>query len=112
MVYLRRISFAAIVAALTLLACAPARADVIDGDWCSADGRHISIHGPQIVTPQGTKTTGNYSRHFFSYTIPPNDPSAGTEVYMALVNEFTVHLRTGKDPSSATEIWKRCDQIS
>ena len=31
----------------------PAHADAIDGDWCRADGKRMSIHGPAIVTPGG-----------------------------------------------------------
>jgi hypothetical protein len=87
-------------------------ADVIDGHWCSPDGRRFSIQGPAIVTPAGTRTQGDYSRHFFSYVVPPNDPQAGQTVSMVLVNEETVHLRIGATPSYSsdgpTEIWHRC----
>ena len=89
-----------------------AHADVIDGNWCSGDGRHFSITGPTIFTPDGTKTAGSYSRHAFSYTIPAPDPSAGAHVFMILLNEVTVRLKIGKDPATPTEIWKRCDVTS
>ncbi|MBV9635174.1 MAG: hypothetical protein JOZ40_11155 [Methylobacteriaceae bacterium] len=102
----------ALAAAAVLAGAGVARADVIDGDWCSTEGRHFSIRGPNIVTPEGTKTEGNYSRHSFSYTIPPSEPSAGTQVFMVLLNEFTVRLRTGTDPGAPAQIWKRCDQTS
>src|SRR6266702_5742386 len=34
-------------------------ADVIDGDWCRADGKRMKIHGPEIVTPGGNQTRGD-----------------------------------------------------
>jgi hypothetical protein len=109
---IRAASIAAFLAPLVVLGGGSARADVIDGDWCSADGRHISIRGPEIVTPEGTKTSGNYSRHFFSYKVPGNEAAAGSEVHLMLLNEFTVRLRIGGDPGAPAEIWKRCDQTS
>ncbi len=33
-------------------------ADVIDGDWCRADGKRMKIRGPEIVTPGGNQTRG------------------------------------------------------
>ena len=35
-----------------------ARADAIDGDWCRADGKRMSIRGPDIVTPGGHNIRG------------------------------------------------------
>jgi len=89
-----------------------ARADAIDGNWCSADGKHMSIEGPAIVTPAGTATHGNYSRHYFTYQVPTSDPGAGQTVYMALLNENTVRLTTAADAQQAqqtpVEVWHRC----
>ena len=36
-----------------------ARADAIDGDWCSAGGRQMVVTGPAIVTPRGAETRGD-----------------------------------------------------
>jgi hypothetical protein len=102
----------ALAAALVAGAAGGAHADVIDGNWCSGDGRHFSINGPSIVTPGGAKTQGNYSRHAFSYTAPPNEDSAGAQIFMTLLNETTVRLRVGADPTAPTQIWKRCDVVS
>ena len=91
-----------------------ALADVIDGDWCQADGRHLSIDGPTITTPGGHTLQGNYGRHSFSYTVPDSEPSAGTTVTMRLLNETTVNLWAGSasaDPAAA-EVWKRCTPIA
>jgi hypothetical protein len=84
----------------------PARADVIDGDWCHEDGRHFSIAGPSIVTPAGQRTQGDYTRHSFRYTVPANDPGAGQDIFMRLLNEMTLSLQNG--PDGASQIWHRC----
>lgn len=89
-------------------------ADVIDGDWCAPDGRHMSVHGPSIVTPGGKQIAGLYSRHTFSYVIPDAEPSAGATVSMRLVNPDTVNLWKGAPvvASSPAEVWTRCTPIS
>ena len=108
---LRRRSAALSLAAGIALAPLPALADVIDGDWCAA-GQHLSIKGPEIVTPGGTRMTGSYSRHFFSYVAPPAEPEAGQMVAMTLINENTVHRRVGADADAAAQAapqtWLRC----
>jgi hypothetical protein len=102
------------VAAGAIMALSPglALADAIDGNWCSTEGKRLSIEGPAIVTPAGTATHGNYSRHYFTYEVPPSDPGAGQTVYMALLNENTVHLTMAADAQkaqqTAVEVWHRC----
>jgi hypothetical protein len=99
-----------IAAALPLfalcLAAAPARADAIDGNWCHA-GKHLSIEGPQIVTPSGTRMQGDYDRHGFRYTVPASDPGAGAKVEMMLVDDDTMQLSRG-GAQAAPETWRRC----
>ncbi len=87
-------------------------ADAIDGEWCNDKGRHFTIQGPNIVTPEGTATKGDYSRHAFSYTAPAPEPLAGTTVFMRLLNELTVHLRVGPDAAAPVEVWTRCQPVS
>lgn len=97
----------AVIAGLAIWAPSAALADAIDGDWCSpTGGKQFSIAGANITTPVGTKTTGNYSRHAFSYTVPVGDPGAGEEVDMLLLNEEEVRLSVD---GTAPEIWHRCD---
>ncbi|MBM3573517.1 MAG: hypothetical protein FJX52_14355 [Alphaproteobacteria bacterium] len=98
---------AAILAACCGLPAGMARADAIDGDWCFRDGRHMTIQGPQIVTPGGNKLAGNYSRHYFSYVVPAAEPEAGKTILMTLLNEETVHLRVG-DAQAPVQVWRRC----
>src|SRR5260370_39336720 len=73
-----------------------ARADVIDGDWCNAEGKQMTIRGPEIVTPGGKQTRGDYTRHSFSYVIPAGEPGAGETVSIILRNELLAHARQGK----------------
>ena len=84
----------------------PALADAIDGDWCRADGKRMTIRGPAIVTPGGRETNGNYTRHFFSYVIPSGESNAGATVSIQLLNEYLAHARQGDD--GALQEWRRC----
>jgi hypothetical protein len=103
---------AAVAAALVAAGIGAAHADVIDGNWCSVDGRHFSIKGATIVTEKGTTTQGDYGRHRFSYTVPAGDPSPGTQIFMVLVNELTVRLRRGTEATAPMEVWRRCEETS
>jgi hypothetical protein len=97
----------AFAACAALLAQAvPAAADAIDGNWCRADGKRMSIRGPAIVTPGGKETRGDYSRHFFSYVIPPGEAGAGATVSITLLNEYLAHAREGDN--GAVQEWRRC----
>lgn len=93
------------VLGLTVLWTGPALADAIDGAWCR-DGLQLMIDGPSIVTAGGAKTSGDYSRHAFSYVAPPSDPGPGTAISMRLLNEETMQLRPGA--TGAVETWRRC----
>jgi hypothetical protein len=100
------------LAACVVLLSVPARADAIDGDWCSADNKlFMSIKGPEILTPGGSRAQGDYTRHTFAYTVPPADPNAGQAVAMQLLNENTVSLRMAAAANLATapaQTWHRC----
>jgi len=100
------------IASAAMLRPHPACADAIDGDWCQPDGRQMAIRGPSIVTVGGNGVTGDYSRHGFSYVIPPGEPGAGKTVQMILLNEDTVQLMwpdaAAAAPAKPLEIWHRC----
>ncbi len=89
------------------LLAAPARADAIDGDWCSADGKRMTIRGPAIRTPGGHDISGDYSRHFFSYVIPAGEAGEGGKVEIVLLGEYLAHAREGGADSPVKE-WRRC----
>jgi hypothetical protein len=96
-----------LAAAVVFIAFASsALADAIDGDWCNAAGKRMSIRGPNLVTPGGTRMQGNYDRHFFSYVIPPGEAGAGRKVDITLLSEYLAHAREGVDAPIVE--WRRC----
>lgn len=101
----------AATAALAVILSTPALADAIDGHWCSADSRTLSIDGPAITTPGGAEITGDYSRHAFSYVIPRDEQNGGGTAEMLLVDENTIRLAVRAEPGkdAAVETWRRCD---
>ena len=82
-------------------------ADVIDGDWCRADGKRMKIRGPKIVTPGGKQTRGDYTRHSFSYVVPAGEAGAGENVSIILLSEYLAHARQGAD-TAPVQVWNRC----
>ncbi len=92
-----------------LLPSGAAQADAIDGNWCHREVGRMSIQGPEIVTPGGTQMQGTYGRHSFSYVVPAAEPGAGTQIFMVLVDEYTVPLTNGETTSSQPpQVWRRC----
>jgi hypothetical protein len=87
-----------------------ARADAIDGEWCLGTS-HFAIAGPSILTPGGNRIQGTYSRHGFVYVVPGNEPGAGGEISMILLNEENVQL-TRAGQVNSLEIWRRCKPTS
>jgi hypothetical protein len=99
-----------LIAGVVIFSSSSALADAIDGDWCSTtEAKQFRIAGPNITTPAGNQTTGNYSRHAFSYVVPDGDPDAGAAVAMQLLNEEEVQVSVN---SEAPEIWRRCELTS
>jgi len=98
-----------VVIVFAALAAGPAQADAIDGNWCSREGKSMSISGPEIVTPGGTRMKGDYHRHGFRYVVPAAEKPAGAKVDMSLVDEETLHVRVGAGP---VKTWRRCKPTS
>ena len=92
---------------LVLTLVGSAHADAIDGDWCHADGRRLSIRGPDIVTPGGKQMVGDYNRHGFIYVVPTGEIGAGDKVVMTLLSETLMHSRQGGD-DAPVQVWNRC----
>lgn len=106
----------ALLLAITLAAFpgSAARADAIDGDWCLGS-QSMNINGPNIRTPAGNQTTGDYTRHTFSYTIPKGEPGEDGRLSMRLLNDDMLEVsrpRAGSGSASAPEIWRRCKPTS
>ena len=100
-----------IACAAAALPLAAAHADSIDGNWCSPEGKTLSIKGREIVTPAGVKLQGDYSRHAFTYALPAAEGPEGAKMLLQLVNEMTVHARVD-GVSGPMVVWKRCEQTS
>ncbi|NVN84669.1 MAG: hypothetical protein HXX15_01160 [Rhodopseudomonas sp.] len=96
-----------LLAALLLAAPTSAFADAIDGDWCAADGQHMTIQGPAIVTPGGARIEGRYDRHGFDYVVPPGEAGAGDSVSILLRGEYLAVSRQGGADAPPKE-WRRC----
>ena len=93
--------------AMLLMTAHVALADAIDGDWCQADGKRMKIRGPEIVTPGGNQTRGDYTRHSFSYVVPAGEAGAGESVSIILLSEYLAHARQGSE-SAPVQVWNRC----
>ena len=99
-----------LISGFVIVCSSPALADAIDGDWCSTtQARQLRIDGPNITTPGGQQTTGDYSRHAFSYIVPEGEPGTGETMAMQQLNEEEVQVSVN---SGAPEIWRRCELIS
>jgi hypothetical protein len=99
-----------LIAAAMILSASPALADAIDGDWCfTTEAKHLRIEGPSITTPAGTKTTGDYYRHAFSYIVPDGEPGAGEPVALQLLNEEEVEVSVN---GGTAQVWRRCELTS
>lgn len=98
------------------LVCGSVQADAIDGNWCHPNGRHLSIDGPNIVTPGGNAMVGEYDRHAFRYTVPTGEKGAGTPILMIQQSEEVMLLWENPSPDPATrsegQVWGRCDLTS
>jgi hypothetical protein len=92
---------------IMLLWLTPVHADAIDGNWCRADGKQMTISGPDITTPGGTKMRGDYTRHSFAYVIPAGEPGAGETVSIILLSEHLAHAHQG-GPDAPIQEWRRC----
>ena len=98
-----------LIAAVALLLAAPTTvlADAIDGDWCSADGQHMTIRGDDITTPGGKQIKGNYDRHAFDYVVPADEAGSGETVNILLRSEYLAVSRQGAANAPVKE-WRRC----
>jgi len=106
---LRRLPLAAVI---FLAASTAALADAIDGDWCSADGSHMTIEGENVTTPGGTRIKGNYTRHAFDYVVPNGENGSGETVNILLQGEYLALSRQGSasapQADASIKQWRRC----
>lgn len=100
-----RTALSALGFALILLPVA-ARADSIDGHWCSESGHRLSIAGPALVSPGGARMQGDYTRHAFAYQAPAGEPGGGGQVRMQLLGEDLIQVQAAAGGMEPT--WRRC----
>jgi len=106
-----RRAIASISFAMLILTAGNAFADRIDGHWCKGLKR-LYIDGPRIVTPGGTKMTGDYDRHGFTYVVPAGEDDAGATIVMQQMHEELMQWQSSAKPGDVQE-WIRCkEQIS
>lgn len=114
MAYSMRLLLASAVV-VTWLGADAAFADALDGEWCR-EAESLTIQGPNILTPGGTQTTGDYARHHFSYVIPAGEPQAGATVEISQLSEEEMDLRIVSAEQDAApgawERWRRCKVTS
>ena len=67
----------------------------------------MKIRGPEITTPGGTLTRGDYTRHSFVYVIPAGEAGAGETISIILLSEYLAHARQG-GPDAPIVVWNRC----
>jgi hypothetical protein len=106
-----------LAAVLLLAAPTSAYADAIDGDWCSADGQHMTIKGDDITTPDGNQIKGNYTRHAFDYVVPAGEAGAGETIRILLRSGYLALSHQGPADArgslvlhgiSSLKEWRRC----
>ena len=83
-----------------------ARADAIDGNWCSEAGLRLTIQGRSLLSPGGARMEGEYDRHHFSYTAPAGEPGGGGRVDLQLLGENLVRVQAAA--GSIEPMWRRC----
>ena len=101
----------AIVAALFICLSLPAHGQnyvqALDGDWCHADGKRLSVKGADIVLPGGKPLRADYARTYASWVVPQGEQNAGMTVTMMLVGSDRAHTREGAADTPPLE-WRRC----
>lgn len=79
----------------------------LDGNWCHADGKRLTVKGPDVVTPAGKPLRAEYARTFASWVVPDGEPNAGTTITMMLIGPDRAHTREGAADTPPLE-WRRC----
>ncbi len=89
----------------------PVFADQINGNWCSASGKTLSINGSDVITPAGNQVSANHERHHIDYQIPAGEPNAGAQFSADQLNDNEISVKIIKGTPSIegkSEIWTAC----
>ena len=87
----------------------------LDGQWCSGDGRTISVNGAAVVAANGLTATAVYSEKALSFTEPRADGREGPQIWMEPKGPDHVRVSTvsalQKEPPPH-DLWARCRSTS
>ncbi|MEM7170879.1 MAG: hypothetical protein AAF530_11965 [Pseudomonadota bacterium] len=92
-----------------------AQAPLVDGSWCAADGRRITVEGLTVLTPEGQRTQGEYGDRAFRFQAPPGEWPAGAIIWMELKSSDSVRVSVESDSQQGPpphDRWIRCDVVS
>ena len=105
-------AFQAILSVALLLAfpVAPARADQIDGKWCSMEGELIEVAFTDVTTLGGNAVKANYDRHHIDFVIPKGEKHEGMVFSADQLNHEQIRVTVIGDngTGSPSEIWEKC----
>ena len=65
----------------------------------------MSVDGPNVVTPGGTKITVEYDRHHMKYIGPNGEKEAGQKIDMTVLDNEDAERRVDNGPLRP---WYRC----
>jgi hypothetical protein len=106
---------ALLVISMLTLSANTVLADQIDGNWCSRDGRSISIDGPDVTTSRGIAVKAAYNRHHINFVIPSGEPNEGGSFQADQLNDNEIRViivRQSGGPVGEAEIWTPCKPVS
>lgn len=94
-----------------------AKADAVDGHWCSPNDHQLFIDGSVVIINDLSETNGDYGRHHYVFEMPEDEFMGGSQVDLVLISPNIAHVRyiskTGDELNKMPEVWTRCsDSIS
>lgn len=103
----------ALILPVLLFCASPSRAHDIDGNWCSSDGRMLTVHKGIAHIPSGAEVLGEYKDHIFRYVGPADDPETGHDVRMRILGNEDLRLeRIIEGTPQPEEHWRRCEPVA
>lgn len=83
----------------------------LDGQWCSRDGRTISVSGTEIITPRGYRSTGVYGGNALSFSEFHRYNQPGPMIWMEPAGKDSARVsivsKQQKEPPPH-DLWSRC----
>ena len=87
----------------------------LDGHWCAPDERTISVAGNTVITPNGLRTRGVYTKHALSFIEPGENGAQAAVIWMEPKGKDAVRVSFAsadqKEPPPH-DLWTRCRTTS